>query len=235
MHKIIIVEDDIDLLEYTAEYLILKKFAVTKTATALDFFQALLVADFDIAIIDIGLPDKSGFEIVEHLRKHTRLGIIVITAKSGIEDRMLGYNMGADHYFTKPVDSRELVAVINNHLSRSKEDESSTSYNAKNSSISNWQLDKTNWLLRSPDSLTIKITAKELLLLEQLSNHSNECVKRERLMGALKYEANIYGAKSLDALVRRLRIKIRNVTGENAPIKTIHAQGYCFSSNIVSF
>jgi DNA-binding response OmpR family regulator len=239
MHKIIIVEDDVDLLEYTTAYLRIKGFEVTPVASVLDFFQALTVAEFDIAIVDIGLPDKSGFDVVAHLRNHTNLGIIVMTAKSSIEDKIQGYNMGADHYFVKPVESNELVAVIGNLLSRQQERKQEQAAlqviapTVKKSTT--WQLDKTQWLLYSPEHYEIKITAKERLFLELLADSTQEYVKREQFMAALQYDFNTYGYKALEALVRRLRNKIKVASGTEAPIKTIYAKGYCFLSLSVAF
>jgi DNA-binding response OmpR family regulator len=104
--NVIIVEDDPDLLENLVEFLMLEGFNVQGVSCVLDFFQTLSISDFDIAIVDIGLPDKSGFEVVKHLRDNTNMGIIILTARDSINDKMMGYDAGTDYYFVKPVEIR---------------------------------------------------------------------------------------------------------------------------------
>ena len=224
--RIIIVEDDTELRETILEYLTLKDFEVHGAECALDFFQALIGSPFDVAIVDIGLPDKTGFEVVEHLRHHTSMGIIVLTARDSINDKMRGYKAGADYYFTKPLDSRELSAAIGNLIERLGQNPAITPADP-----GLWRLDTLRWVLATPTGETCKLTEKEMRFLSLLFAENGDSVSRETLFAELDYQADeIYGGRALAVLVTRLRKKIREQTGLEPPIKTIRSQGYSFSA-----
>lgn len=223
--KIIILEDDVELQETLAEYLTLKGFEVACAGCALDFFQALVGVDYDMALVDIGLPDKSGFEVVEHLRQRTSMTIIVLTARDSIRDKMRGYKAGADHYFTKPLDLRELSAVIESIMERLGESAACMNADGK------WVLDPLRWTLASPGGKAVKLTEKEMRFMELLVSEDGGTVPRDTLLEAMDYKTDeAYGSRALAVLVTRLRKKIREQTGLEPPITSIRSQGYSFSA-----
>lgn len=227
MAKVIVVEDDLNLRESLLECLELAGLEVDVTGSAIEFYQALNCASYDVAVVDIGLPDQSGYEVVDFIRRNTKLGVIILTARSSIEDRVKGYDAGADLYLVKPVDCRELAAAIRNLADRS-------SSLAKNipKSTNPWVLDKMQWRLATPVGIEVKLTAKEMQLLEILVTAAGQAVSREQLMAALEYDSqDQYGNRALDAMVGRLRKKIEETVGHDAPIQTIHGVGYCFSAS----
>ena len=225
--KVIIVEDDLDLLNNTVKYLKRKEFEATGTGCALDFFQTLTMDNYDIAVVDLSLPDKSGFEIVKHLRAHTCMGIIVLTARGSLEDKLYGYECGADAYFVKPIDFRELVANINNLYTRLGV-RSAKALSAGPSG--RWVLDSGAWTLTSPDDISLDLTGKELALLKALIKAKTEAVSRAELLQSLGYKSdNPYDTKSLDILVGRLRKKFKAAGIQEEPIKTVRNVGYSFS------
>lgn len=224
--KIIVVEDDIELLETFAEYLTLKGFYVECATCALDFFQALVGSEFDVAVVDLGLPDKSGLEVVEHLRRNTSLGIIILTARDSMSDKMRGYKAGADHYFTKPFDLRELAAVAESLINRLG-DAASISPGKDDS----WRLDPLRRILATPTGHAIKLTEKENDFLKMIMPANGDTVDKDALLEALAYQADAtYGARALAVMVTRLRKKIREQTGLEPPITAARAQGYSFSA-----
>ncbi|MBW6453241.1 MAG: response regulator transcription factor, partial [Methyloprofundus sp.] len=174
--NVILVEDDDGLRESLAEVLELSGFHVDAVNCAMAFYQTLNLISYDVALVDIGLPDQSGLEIVEFLREKTRLGIILLTAKSTVADRVLGYESGADHYFVKPVDSFELMAVIRNLYGRRVEQLPSVS------EMTHWCLERSTWKLICPEGSDIKLTAKEMKLLNRLMQQPGECVMRSQLL-----------------------------------------------------
>jgi len=225
--RIILVEDDVEQLETLVEFLELKGFDVHGAQCALDFFQALVGGTYDVAIVDIGLPDKSGFKVVEHLRQNTSMGIIVLTARDSMDDKLRGYEVGADHYFVKPLDSRELAAAAGRLIDRvtCSADSSDAASGAE------WRLDPLRWMLAAPTGQDVKLTEKETAFLHLLMSRSNEVALRDTLLQALDYHAEkFYGDRALAVMVTRLRKKVRDQAGVELPIKTIRSHGYSFSA-----
>ncbi len=225
--NILIVEDDTDLRDNIVEYLTIEGLSVAGTGNALDFYQTLSGGAFDVVIVDIGLPDRSGFEIVEHLRAKTKLGIIILTARDSMNDKLRGYELGADCYLVKPVKSARLVDEINNLLDR-------FGHQAQKSAVvdtaDSWVLDMTHWLLVCPAGSKMELTTKEINFLQLLIAEKGNPISRQTLLQKLGYlNGNPYGSRALDVLIVRLRKKIKTVSGRT-PIKTVHSVGYSFTA-----
>jgi len=223
--NVILVEDDDAFRDCLAEILELSDILVSGVNCAMDFYQAINTNQYDVAIIDIGLPDSSGLRLVEFLRENSNMGIILLSGLSAIENRVEGYNCGADHFFVKPVDNVELVAAINSLYARLSESPA-----VLEEKIGHWNLDKGSWKLVSPAGLEVKMTAKEMVFMDALMSCAGENITRQDLSNILNYPADDYGNRSMDAMVRRLRKKSAQELGEHLPIQTVHAVGYCFSS-----
>ncbi len=112
--SVVLVEDDHDLRHGIADYLRLQAIDVTDVASGIGFYTALNHNDFDEAILDVNLPDVSGFELARAASSGKRMGVIMLTARANREDRINGYEHGADLYLTKPVDGEELALAIGN-------------------------------------------------------------------------------------------------------------------------
>jgi DNA-binding response OmpR family regulator len=225
MRKVLLVEDDVNLRESLLECLELAGLDVDGTASAIEFYQALNSAVYDVAVVDLGLPDQSGFEVVGFLRRRTPLGIIILTARSSVKDRVKGYDAGADLYMVKPVDCRELASAIRNLAQRI-----SSQADSPTQSRDTWVLERMRWHLVAPSGISVKLTAKEMQLVEILVAAAGQAVTREQLMATLEYPQDLYANRALDAMVGRLRKKIEVAVGRDTPIQTIHAVGYCFSA-----
>ncbi len=117
--KVLLVEDDTDLRENMQEYLELTGYQVTGVADAKGFYTALEKETYKVAIIDIGLPDASGFMLAKHLRTiGSNIGIIILTANDAEVDQVKGYKAGADNYMVKPVSGPLLESAIQGLLFR---------------------------------------------------------------------------------------------------------------------
>ncbi|HWI40918.1 MAG TPA: response regulator transcription factor [Verrucomicrobiae bacterium] len=224
--RVILVEDDADLRDSIIEYLTLAGTEVRGTGSAREFYAAMGESPFAIAVVDVGLPDQSGFVLAEYVRRNTRMGIIILTARDRVEDRVRGYDAGADIYLVKPVDCRELAAAISSLAVRV---ESPALEPAAKEVPETWKLAGLTWELLAPDGSAVTLTAKEMQFLECLARSPQRTARREQLLAALGYRDDDYASRALDALVRRLRQKVRAVSPDPSPIKTIHALGYCFS------
>ncbi|HSH14036.1 MAG TPA: response regulator transcription factor [Desulfurivibrionaceae bacterium] len=227
--RVILVEDDRDLRESLVEYLNLAGHQVEGVGTGLEFYGRLAQHTYDIAVVDLRLPDQDGFVLVEYARKNSEMGLIILTARDAVEDRVNGYGAGADIYLVKPIDGRELAAVITSLAARRRENPAGPL--AVSSGV--WQLDLGAWLLSAPTGENISLTDKELQLMAQLAECPGRPVGRETLLLALYASQDEAAGRALESLVRRLRGKISDAAGGASPIKTSHAVGYAFAAGLL--
>jgi DNA-binding response OmpR family regulator len=139
--EILLVEDDLELREALTEALAIHGLPVATAGSGLEFYQLLKHRLFAVALIDFGLPDLDGFDLVAYLRQNTSVKIIIITSRDDLEARVKGYQSGADLYLTKPVKIPELAAaIVSLACRRSPED----------TGPQPWRLDRITWRLFSP-------------------------------------------------------------------------------------
>ncbi len=226
--NILLVEDDQDLNETISRFLRFAGYTLTSAFNAKEFYHCLALDSFDIAVIDIGLPDESGLVLAESLRKTTDTGIVILTAHAEIDERVQGYAVGADLYLIKPVVMVELAAAINSIAKRRLERQSTPA-----TPISTWVLARSSRHLISPEGTVISLSAKEFELFFLLANAQGQPVKRKDLTAALHYPNDLYGGRALDNLVRRIRVKIRSQAGVDDLIHTFHSQGFYISAEVI--
>lgn len=225
--KILMVEDNTDLRESIAAYLDCAGFEITAVATGLDFFHALAERPYNVAVIDLGLPDISGLQLVEYVRNNTDMRCMILTARDQVDDRIAGYDSGADLYMVKPVDCRELTSALSRMLQRSP-----ASGPALAEEQLQWRLNSHNATLVTPAFAIISLTGREMDFLLCLAESAKESVKRDVILAALGYNNDEFAHRALESLIRRLRRKIENVFG-SSPILTRHGVGYSFSASII--
>lgn len=233
--KVLIVEDDQDLRESIIEYLAVAGFDATGVRNAAEFYQAVAQGGWSVVVIDIGLPDQSGFVLVEYVRSNTDMKVIILTARDALDDRIRGYDAGADLYLVKPVDCRELAAAITSQAQRYRRrslQQASNLFTAPPPLIDVWSLAQSSWTFVAPDGTQMQLTGKELQFLELLAAGQGKVVSRDTLLLKLYQRHDEYTSRSLDSLVRRLRVKVMSASGVPVPVKTVHAVGYCFSATL---
>jgi two-component system, OmpR family, response regulator len=227
--RVLVVEDNHDLRESVVEGLNLAGLAAIGVGSASECYQALAGGQLNVALVDIGLPDQSGYVLANYIRANSSLAVIILTARDAVDDRVRGYDAGADLYLVKPVDCRELAAAVTSLAQRQlvraepKPPPAAAGF---------WSLHLGSWRLAAPNGGTSELTAKEMQFLELLAATPGQPVLRETLLTRLYPRHDEYTSRSLDSLVRRLRSKIAADTGIEVPIKTAHAVGYCFSATL---
>lgn len=227
--RVVLVEDDHDLRQGLAEYLRLCGFDVVDVATGLAFYRALRSGDFDIAILDVNLPDTSGFELARDLSAEGRMGLILLTARTGRDDRMRGYAEGADLYLTKPVEGEELALVVRNLARRLGEAGAPSHAEESGSGRDVWRIDTLRQLLLPPKGDPIQLSGRELMLFDLLAKAEGGTVARSTLALHLGYDVSGPESRSFDAVLRRLRQKASD-RGLSLPIQAIHARGLRLSA-----
>ena len=212
------------------EYLALAGHDASGVGSCLEFYRALAEASFSVAVVDVGLPDQCGYVLTEYIRKNTAMGVIILTARDAAEDRVRGYDCGADLYMVKPVNCRELAAAITNLSVRlgKRSPESVPSLAPEP-----WRLVRQQWHLVTPAGSAILLTAKEMQFMECLAESAGSPVRRETVLAVLGYRGDGYASRAMDSLVRRLRRKIEEEPCTPSPIKTVHGVGYCFAETLV--
>lgn len=229
--RVILVEDEPDLCDSLVEFLELSDIETTGVNSGIEFYRSMAQNRYTIAVLDVGLPDQSGYLLAEYIHKNFAMGIIILTARGEADERLKGYEAGADIYMVKPIDSRELVTAIKNLSHRLQ---TGRRRQSEDSDSRSWLLDNHSWNLLSPNNERIHLTAKEFMFISILAAHAGEMVRREHLLGEMGYSDDEYANRAMDSLVRRLRRKIETGTGCPSPIKTAYTGGYCFAAPICS-
>lgn len=227
---VLLVEDDEDLREALAEFLSLNGCHVTAVGNGMAFYQALAkdAAAFQVAVIDLGLPDQPGHVLAEYARRNTRMSIIVVTANDSLDNRLETYRTGADLFLGKPVDSRELLAAVRathrRYLERYGADPTANDVTA-----SFWQIDRARRHLRAPGGATVALNPQETTVFELFLSYGTCTVKRVQLLERLYGRDDESAQRALDNMIRRLRQKITESCDLSVPILTAYGIGYSFS------
>lgn len=231
----LMVEDQSDLRAAIEASLSMFGIKVHGVGSASEFRDALPIGQFDLAIVDLGLPDGNGLALVRNLTETPDgPGVIILTAAGETEDRIKGFASGADLYFTKPVDCRELAVAAIRLAQRLRRAPSFDPPPASSPpATASWRLQPARWMLESPTGTAVNLTTKEMAFMQALAA-ANATVARSQLLSLLGYLDDDGGNRSLDALVRRLRIKADEALDGGLPIRTVHGVGYIFSAPLTT-
>lgn len=220
MAQVILLEDEPVLRDELADYLQGQGHAVTTAATVAEFMQRLQPHGHQVAVIDRGLPDGDGLDMILRMRRNgMRLGIIILTARSGSQDKVDGLVGGADHYLPKTADLSELAATIAALARRLQVQEQPC-----------WLLQSSPRQLTPPGQAPIPLSAQDFLVLRALAQGGD--VKRETIVQALGGDYFDYDQRRLDTQMRRLRRKVQEACGLELPVSTLRAVGFRFHAPI---
>jgi DNA-binding response OmpR family regulator len=227
--KVLIVDDDEKLSSLLVRYLGEFGFDVTSVVRPSAAIKELENKSFDIAILDVMLPEMDGFALCRKIRETGDLPIIMLTARGELSDKILGLELGSDDYMPKPFETRELVARIRAILRR-KMNKPETQEESSTIKIGEIVLNRSNFTL-SLNGETVELTTSEFQLLEIFMLSSGRVLSREVLMEKLR--GNEIGAfdRSLDVLVSRLRTQLKDDPKKPRYIKTIRSVGYMFMAD----
>ena len=221
-----IIEDEQRLRKDLVDFLDLCGFMVTGVGTAEGLRQALADGGQpDIVILDVGLPDGNGFELAAEIRKAWRCGIIMLTGLGESDDRIRGFDSGADIYLVKHSTLREIEAAIRSLLRRAG-DQSDGAVSAEEK----WILDSRNWTLTAPNERSLKLTSTEFALVSALCRHSGGVCEREKLVEMIARPRTHFDNRHLDAVVSRFRRKAEEHTQLQVPIRVVYGVGYTFTA-----
>lgn len=220
---ILIVEDEPELREAMMSYLIMEGFTVDGAGTLSAARAQLAQALPDILILDLGLPDGDSLNLLDQPRLAEK-GLIITTARSRVEDRLMGVKRGADAYLVKPIELEELALVIHNLYRRLQ--------GKPQSSEQSWVLNTLNWTLKAPNGKFVQLTRSEVLVLSELASTVGHALDRETLIGCLGQKPENYDWRRMEILIRRLRNKCESLLDCSLPLRTVHGFGYALTEAV---
>lgn len=229
--RIAVVEDDVDLLDTTLEYLRAHDCVVWGATSAEEFYRRFAVDAVDLVVLDIGLPGEDGLSVAHHLRELPQLTVIIVSARTAVDERLAGLRAGADRYLVKPVDLAELLAninAVNRRLSYTAAADKATWIQQGQSEV--WHLEKLDWRLVAPDGKALNLTSHEYVLLSSLFEAKGEIVAKQAMADQIFGARTPNGRERLDVQLARLRKKGKIVLNRPLPIKTVHQMGYIFTA-----
>lgn len=230
MIRVAMVEDNPDLREEVGFHLNRAGHAVTGLPDGAALDAHLACAPVDVLILDLGLPGEDGLAIAERLRRdRPQLPIAMLTARGQVEDRVLGLETGADIYLVKPVDMRELAAVVES-LYRRLQRAPAPAVQPAGASL--WRLDAYTMELRSPAQESVMLTPTEFNLLRELAQAAPEPVPRARLAAAIGHPEPDFDYRRLETAMSRLRKKIDARCSEGGALRSARNVGYVFAAPV---
>jgi len=231
---VLIVDDDRDIRELLNDFLKRHGLRVSTAADADEMTAMLARSAVDVIILDVMLPGRSGIDICRDLRSRTRIPIIMLTAIAEPADRVVGLEMGADDYVSKPFDPRELLARIRAVLRRLEAPRTVSSQPKTVYRFAGWTMDCARRRLTSPQDVRMELTGAEFSVLEALVKSGQRVLSRDELL-ELAGSAAAYGYdRSVDILISRLRRKMGDNPRTPNLINTVRGGGYQFMPEVTA-
>jgi len=229
---ILVVDDDPAIRDLIQEYLTENNFKVSVAGDGGDMDRVLSVEVVDLVVLDLKLPDEDGLAIARRLRESLDLPIIILTGRKEEVDRVMGLELGADDYVTKPFSNRELLARVRAVLRRTEGKRASRrGEKVRAYRFAGWELNTGTRKLRAPDGRNVELTNSEYALLVAFLKAPGRILSRDQLLEASRLHDDIYD-RSIDVQILRLRRKVEE--SPNAPklIRTERGAGYYLDSPV---
>ncbi len=229
MNKILVVDDEKNICDLLSLYLIKEGYSVECAHDGEDAVNKFMADSFDLVLLDIMLPKKDGWEVCRDIRKVSKTPIIMLSAKGETFDKVLGLELGADDYVTKPFDSKELVARIKSVIRRSKDTDSAPiTEDMQEVNYENLYVSLTNYKLKVKGS-DVDAPPKEIELLYHLAKNPNRVYTRDQLLDEIWGFKYFGDSRTVDVHIKRIREKLEGVS-EKWAIKTVWGVGYKFET-----
>jgi len=234
MRRVLLVDDDIELCELLREYLTAEAFDVSCVHDGQAAVDTVPDGNFDVVVLDVMMPRLNGFDALQRIRSASDVPVLMLTARGDDVDRIVGLEMGADDYLSKPCNPRELVARIRAILRRTAGDSASPHPSAAAGSpvpdivLGDVSLDAGRRTVTCGDT-PINLTGAEFKILETLMSRPGQVVSKETLTeAALSRRAAAYD-RSIDVHVSRIRKKLDDHPDGSPRIKSVRGAGYLYT------
>ena len=230
-----IVEDDPDVRALLAHSLGMDGYKVTALETGAEIETVLTANPADLVILDVGLPGMDGLTITQKIRRHSDVAIIIVSGRGDLADRVVGLEIGADDYITKPFEPREILARVRSVLRRGRRHADAPQQPDSGHVVfkfADWSLDVTAQVLAGADGQPVPLTSGEFRLLEALVTRAGRVQSRDQLMDVCYGNDSPAFDRSIDVCVARLRKKLLDNPRNPATIRTVRNGGYIFAARV---
>lgn len=224
---IVVVEDDPDIARIIEQALKDFSFRTAWCRSGGDLLRRLRSLSPDLCIIDLGLPDMDGIEAMQKVRAESACGILILTGRAHVSDRVMGLEMGADDYMLKPFEPRELVARVRSILRR--REGAAAPQSRQVAEFAGWRFNLGNNTLHAANGDEHVLSTSEAELLKVFVKNPNRILQREQLMGSRDLSPT---DRAIDVRVSRLRRKLETDPEHAALIKTVYGAGYLFLATV---
>ena len=233
---IAVLDDEVDITQLLAGYLQSHGFRVTQLHNGASLMALMGTDPADLVLLDLGLPGEDGFSIARRMRENWRCGLVIVTGRGDAVDKVVGLEVGADDYVTKPFDLRELVARVKAVLRRLAPSDtadspmpaaaSATPALADKLRFAGWQLDVAARSLANPQGQNVALTGGEFDLLCAFARHPGRVLSRDFLLEQTRGREAAPFDRTIDVQVGRLRKKIEADADDPQIIKSVRGAGY---------
>ena len=213
---ILVVDDDNGIRELVKQFLNQNDYLVTTAKNSEDASNKVKIIKFDLIVLDIMMPGKSGLEFTNENKKKLNTPIILLTAKGGASERIEGLEIGADDYLAKPFEPKELILRINNILNKTKKEDFKRIIEFGSIKID------LNKLFIYKNEQSLKINNTEKIILEKMINSPGKIFQREEIGNLIDLDKE----RSIDVIITRLRKKIEENPKSPKYLQTIRGEGY---------
>lgn len=228
---LLIVEDEPVTRTKLSGYFKAAGYEVSVAGSGEEMQRMLSRHHIDLLLLDISLPDADGLELTLELRKTYELGIILVTGRNTDVDRILGLEIGADDYVTKPFNERELLARVKSVLRRLSLQSAAVPDN-NSLFFEDWEINLAQRKVASSSGEKVHLTRGEFELLSALVKHPKTVMSRDRLMALVTHRSWQPDNRTIDVLIKRLREKIENDPKSPELLLTVYGEGYVLASEV---
>jgi len=221
--KILLIEDESGIAETIIYALSTEGFECVPVSTGKDGLNRVTEEDFDLVILDIGLPDMSGFEVIKQIRTFSDISVLILTARSDEIDRVLGLELGSDDYVIKPFSPRELTARIKAILRRSEKKESPSS--------GTFNIDHNKRQITYYGKM-LSLSRYEYEILCLFLSRPGWVFSRDQIMNTVWTEPEESFDRTVDAHIKTIRAKLRAINPDKNPVETHRGIGYSMREEI---
>jgi len=227
-NSLLIVDDDPKLRQLLVDYLGQSGFSVIGCANGREMRQKLDQHTFQTVVLDLMLPAENGLDLLRWIQANSPTPTLILSAKGHEEDRILGLELGADDYLSKPFNPRELVARLNNLIKRYSREFNSPNNLTNNYQFNDWRFYPSKKLIETHQT-QLSLSSTETELLSLFCRHPNTLLDRDFLMRSLKGYEHQATDRTIDVRVKRLRKKLHTLPELVDLIQTIWGKGYLFA------
>jgi two-component system OmpR family response regulator len=230
---LLVVDDDTELRNLIGDYLRKNGYRVSLAADGNAMRKNLADHAIDLIVLDLMLPNEDGLVLCRNLRVHSNIPVIMLTAKGDETDRIIGLEMGADDYLSKPFNPRELLARIKSVLRRAQAlPDPQEAKGGRYLRFAHWQLDTVARNLMAENGLVVALSGAEYRLLKIFLEHANRILSREQLLDMTQGKDAEPFDRSIDVQISRLRHRLGDDAKEPAIIKTVRGEGYVMATEV---